>query len=249
MGVNWQAGIPTEGIECVGFVREFSRWVNTQDQAKTIPTPVGSLYPNECLNLNPVSDGVPAVMDFHYQQFQELGMGISPVMTMTIPTYSGSTDPDVIVREQWRPIQWVSDGQGGWDPGENMEAPGSYIERADWMYHYIGRYGSGTTVPNILTDCELKYCAQEEDHANLGRLHYVESWNEPNRSWTNPAGDPVHSQFTPQEYAAMASCDYDGHENTVIAQRLNCINEEVEYAVGVHNIDENINFVIEKNFN
>jgi len=244
MGVNWQAKMPRDGIECVGFVREFSRWVDTQEGAKNNPALPEDLYPNECLNLNPVTTGVEAGMDFFYEGFQGFGMGISPSMTMTIPTYSGNTSGNVLVREQWLPIQWIPDGNGGWEAGEDTEIPASYLERADWMYHYIGRYGSGTTVPDVLDNCQLKYCAQEDDQANLGYLNYVESWNEPNRSWTNDGGDPIHAQFSPQEYAAMASCDFDGHESTILAEREDCNGYPEFYPVGVRNIDENINFVM-----
>ncbi len=244
MGVNWQSNFSPDGTECVGFVREFSRWFDTQREGANPNPPAGSLYPDECLSFNP-DEGIPAELDFYYQELFNQGIDISPAMMSTLPTYSGNTSTNPLERESWIPLQHEinPDNNDEWEVNEDddfnttndAEIPANYVERADWMYHYVARYGGGN-VPL----CEIKVCSDDllPDESNSGILRYVESWNEPNRTWTGVQGD-----FTPEEYAAMASCDFDGHENTVIATGT-CNSNDISYPVGVVNADQNIRFVM-----
>lgn len=60
IGVNWQISSSPEGIECAGFVREFSRWVDTQAEGNNPNVAADLLFPDECLDLNPAASGNPA---------------------------------------------------------------------------------------------------------------------------------------------------------------------------------------------
>jgi len=174
---------------------------------------------------------------------RENGIDISPALMSTLPTYSGNTTIDALERETWIPLQHMLNA-GVWEVNEDddftttndAEIPASYVERADWMYHYIARYGSGS-----VASCDVEVCSDDQfpNASNLEFLNYVESWNEPNRTCTGDQGD-----FTPEQYAAMASCDYDGHENSVTATGTDCNANSTSYTVGVINADPSIQFVM-----
>jgi len=81
IGVNWQISSSPDGIECAGFVREFSRWVDTQSEGNDPNVDPSFLYPDECLDLNPAASGNPAYINFNYERFQEMGLSLTAEMT------------------------------------------------------------------------------------------------------------------------------------------------------------------------
>ncbi|MCH5685131.1 hypothetical protein LWM68_13280 [Niabella sp. W65] len=64
----------------------------------------------------------------------------------------------------------------------------------------------------------------------MGYIKYIEDWNEQDRTW-----DGKEAEFTPGEYAAMASADYDGHCGT-----MNRYNKRY----GVKNADSSVKMVM-----
>src|SRR5690606_14873712 len=102
-------------------------------------------------------------------------------------------DPDV--RSRHKPV--AQDG----DPGD----PASYEAHADFMFQYAARYGS-----NKVPAERLKVAPHQERKSGLGLLEYYENWNEPDGWWGGR-----RDYFTPYEYAAMSSADYDGHESSM----------------------------------
>ena len=248
LGTNWQfVDGPLDGIDCVTNVRQFVRWVNIQEGTKETfsNTATEDLYPDECFNLNPVSSGVEGSFDQSYEIMAELDLIVMPTITSTIPAYNQNPTTDFLFRENWRPTIWEPDPNdlGEFRPrnGNSLTASASYIERADVLYHFIGRYGSGNA-----TNCDLKICDDNDTGSNAGDVTFIESWNEQDRWWTNEQNGiiPEYTQFTPAEYAAMINADIDGAEGTLIGQGTDCNDNTMTYPLGVRNVDPNIRVVM-----
>ncbi len=84
---------------------------------------------------------------------------------------------------------------------EDAADPFSYAEHADHLFQYAARYGSQAVDESLLKLAEGQAVVSGSD-----LLNYYEDWNEQDKWWEG--GD---AYFTPYEYAAMASADYDGH--------------------------------------
>lgn len=98
--------------------------------------------------------------------------------------------------------------------------PASYTQHASMMFQYAARYGS---VP--VDESRLRLAANQTPRSGLGTVRYFENWNEPDAHWAKGAVDqttflPIWStSFTAEEFAAMTSADYDGHEGTLGSDR------------------------------
>ncbi len=246
LGTNWQfVDGPLDGIDCVTNVRQFVRWVNIQEGTKETfsNTAAEDLYPDECLNLNPVSPGVEGSFDQSYGVMADLNLIVMPTITSTIPAYNQNETGNFLFRENWRPITY---GPNPLNPQEIIateptDASASYIERADVLYHFIGRYGSGNAA-----NCDLKICDDNDTGSNAGDVTFIESWNEQDRWWTNTQNGiiPEYTQFTPAEYAAMINADIDGAEGTLTGTGTDCNDNTITYPLGVRNVDPNIRVVM-----
>ncbi|MFQ3575961.1 MAG: T9SS type A sorting domain-containing protein [Cytophagales bacterium] len=113
----------------------------------------------------------------------------------------------------WKPIA----------PNANPALPASYLEHADAFYQVAARYGS-TTVPtgNLRVNTAISPV-----RTGLNTINYIENGNENNKGWEGRA-----AYWTPYEYAAMSSADYDGHEKTMGDK------------VGIKNADPNMKLVM-----
>ncbi len=89
--------------------------------------------------------------------------------------------------------------------GEDPLLPASYAEHADHMFQYAARYGNTQVSPGL-----LKLASNQKVISGTALLNYYEDWNEQNKWWNSREG-----HFTPYEYSAMASADYDGHMGTM----------------------------------
>lgn len=89
--------------------------------------------------------------------------------------------------------------------GKDPSLASSYLEHASYMYQYAARYGSKVVDSNT-----LKLASNQKKVSGLNLLKYFENSNEPNKDWEGKA-----SYFSPYEFAAMCSADYDGHEGTM----------------------------------
>jgi len=85
--------------------------------------------------------------------------------------------------------------------GASTTDPNAYAAHASHLYQYAARYGS-VSVP----DATLKLADDQPRQTGLNLIQYYEDWNEPDKWWAGSSAD-----FSPEEYAAMASADYDGH--------------------------------------
>jgi len=91
---------------------------------------------------------------------------------------------------------------------DDLNYPAPYAPRANWVYNYMAKYGCGTEL-DLTNSSHLKFCQDESPDLGQGMIQYVECWNEPTKDWHG-----AEEQFTPEQYAAMANCDYDGFDDT-----------------------------------
>ena len=106
--------------------------------------------------------------------------------------------------------------------GNDPTVPMSYIAHADHLFQYAARYGY-----NQVHDSLLKLADGQLNLSGLKYLKYYENWNEQN-NWWNHRGE----YFTPYEFAAMSSADYDGHL------------QELGSTVGIKNADSTARLVM-----
>lgn len=138
---------------------------------------------------------------------------------------------------------------GGTPDWNALTAPASYRWYADWVYQFTKRYGTNTSTTN------QKLASGEPAGAGLNRVGYVEIWNEQDKWWIGGSSPAAAcnsttsnwlrmTKFCPDEYAAMASTVFDGHNGgtggTVSGQ--NGTNGPT-YALGVKNADANMRYV------
>ena len=90
-------------------------------------------------------------------------------------------------------------------PDADPEDPRSYIAHADHLFQYAARYGQ-----TKVADSLLKLADDQPHKSGLGYLRYYENWNEQN-IWWKYRGE----YFSPYEFAAMSSADYDGHQRAL----------------------------------
>jgi len=213
---------------------------------KTGSASFASTYPSECYTFSPVHSGI-VDFDYFYRKLIGNGMAVVPAMNNSIFPYTGYSDKSGIGGENKdgdnitfrvdpntgrarlddkgkmfydtssmitrKPVEWF------WNPTKaafetakwvNLKESEPYVARANWVYNYMAKYGSGENVDAK----QLKFCTTEDsDKIQQGLIQYIECWNEPTKWWNGP-----ESQFSPEEYAAMANCDYDGDEGNILIE-------------------------------
>lgn len=130
--------------------------------------------------------------DEYYRTLYERNIEILPCIQGTVPYISGESE-DFSGNEKPLP------------PGADPQDPASYATHASILFNYAARYGSATVDPQRLT-----LGANQTPRSGLGYIRYYENFNEQNKDW-----EGAKSYFTPYQFAAMCSADYDGHEGTL----------------------------------
>ena len=123
--------------------------------------------------------------DAYYTNLKNAGISVCPAIQLSPLWLTQGRDEDA------KPVP----------PGADPANPESYAEHASFFFQYAARYGYGK-----VTDSQLKLAAGQPRSRNLGLLTQYENWNEPDKTWKEQSG-----YFTPYQYAAMSSADYDGH--------------------------------------
>lgn len=226
MGVTTRGQDPIARMQAVGTVREFHPWVFNEGFPNN--NNASPLYPNNQYRWNPNYIDYIRYDDF-YGQINANGLTISPVTLRSIPQvvnpFLSQNDPNAEVILAQKPVM------GGNDP----LSPSSYIAHAAYLYHYAARYGHTVFSSNRQNALIAPRLAPEElAITGLGVIDYLENWNEPDQNGI----------FSPEEYAAMLSADYDGH-----AQTLGLVPDpdnpsQMISTVGIKNADPNTKVVM-----
>jgi hypothetical protein len=208
IGANVLIDDPIDRVKAVGFIREYHSW--EWDEADT----KGYLgYPDNRIKWAPSEAGGGSWnFDNYYTRVKEEGLDISPVIQGTANWLQGSKD-------------FPFDNKPLDKPGAKPDDPNSYQAKAHHLFQFAARYGA----TKINVD-KLTLDPGQSFRSGLDLVHYVEDWNEPDKDWLGPA-----AKFLPQEYAAMASANYDGHAGTMT---------QGTKTFGVKNADPKIKFVM-----
>lgn len=186
MGANAFVDDPIDRMQAVGFIREYHNWGWDEGNGDD-----GAVYPNNQIRWAP-SRVIPWDFDDYYSRVNAAGLLISPCTQNSVRWLSHG--------EEFRAADKPLD-----KPGLSPTDPSSYQAKAHYMYQYAARYGSTKVDADKLT-----LAPDQESRSGLGLIRYLEDWNEPNKDW-----EGRDAEFTPEEYAAMLSADYDGHANTM----------------------------------
>ncbi len=207
MGINAFVDDPIERIAAVGIIREYHQWAWDEGNGKA----AYSGFPSNQYAWSPSWVSGPGWgwdFDDFYSRLREAGLEISPVLQQSAPYLVGND------------FKRISEKPAG--KNEDPSAPESYREHADWLFQFAARYGSNAIDPSL-----LKLRPGQPKKTGLGLIRHLENYNEPDRWWE---GRRAH--FSPFEFAAMCSADYDGHRGAMGA------------TVGVKNADPQMRFVM-----
>ena len=187
MGINALIDDPLEMLTCVSNIREYHNWYwDEGDQYKFGSADDGSYqpYPNNKAKFQPsYAGGGKWFFDDYYSKAKNLGFNV-------IPTYMGSVD-------------WISDYVTNKPIYQRKDStdPLSYAAHAAHLFQVVARYGKTRHAT-----ANLKLAADQPTQSGLSKIKFIENWNEPDAWWDGPK-----SYFSPYEFAAMSSADYDGH--------------------------------------
>jgi len=109
--------------------------------------------------------------------------------------------------------------------GKSTTDPHSYHIKSHHMYQYAARYGSTAVNVNLLT-----LASNQSKTSGSGLIKYIEDYNEQDKDWMSS-----NAQFSPEEYAAMSSANYDGHGKTMTGGKG---------TFGIKNADPSMKFVM-----
>lgn len=165
------------------------------------------VYPNNKITWTPENWD----FDNFYRNVNEAGLTISPCTQGNVKWLHPG-----IQKNSEKPVDEATS-----DPA----LPMSYQKKSHFMYQFAARYGS-----RRIDDIKLTLADDQKRISGLNTVHYLEDWNEQDKDW-----EGKNSHFTAEEYAAMASADYDGHANTM---------KMGTGTFGVKNADRNIKFVM-----
>ncbi len=214
----------------VGFAREYHNWV-LDEGFECGYSDYSPHYPGNQYKWNPPYQGRTSVeFDQYYASYNNAGIIVSPSMVGTIPqvnnpAWCDNTDNIENLLEQI-PVKL----------GNSPDLATSYLEHADYLYHFLARYGQTEFSTNGETNIiDPKLHVDETVKTGMDLVRYLENWNEPDNFW-----DPG-AYFTGGQFAAMMSADYDGHMGTMQSQIP--ING-TSYPVGVTNADSKVSFVM-----
>ena len=183
IGTNGFIDDPVDKLSTVsGTLREYHPWVWDAGDGAATYQP----YPKNQMRWEPsdAAGGHGWYFDQYYAALAKHGVTIAPCLMQSPPWLApGSEDRPVVANA---------------DP----ELPASYAAHADYLFQFAARYGR-RAVPLP----QLKLGADQPKKSGLGLIRYLENWNEPNKNWRGKL-----AEFSPDQFAAMCSADYDGDQ-------------------------------------
>jgi hypothetical protein len=195
IGINAFIDDPLGVIEQAGNVREYHNW--QWDEGDTNPAGTYPVYPANANAWAPSwAAGGAWDFDAYYNNLHRLGLEVTPAVWRT-PSWLMGTGAE----PEMKPFPL---GAGAVETRDPLE-PASYLEHADHLFQYLARYGA---LP--VADGQLKLRAGQPRRTGLGSLRFLENWNEQDKWWKGRAAN-----FSPFEYAAMTSADWDGHRGAL----------------------------------
>lgn len=183
-------------MQCVSSLREFHSW-NWNDggfDEKNIGFPVPNYppFPNNYYLFNP--DYSNRHTDEDYKRLTNAGIELNPCLQTSAYYITQGKNENV------KPVF----------PNDDPNNPESYKAHADYMYQYTARYGKCKVDDKNLKLYKKSYGPLKEFQPRVSGLNLVksiENWNEPDKWWHDN-----NATFTPFQFAAMTSADFDGHE-------------------------------------
>ncbi|MBK1809793.1 hypothetical protein JHL18_03950 [Clostridium sp. YIM B02505] len=145
------------------------------------------------LQISPSAAGGGWNFDEYYRKLNDAGVDVFPCI---------QGNADYILGDN---TKYESSNNKPIKKGADATLPASYYDHASVMYQYAARYGH-----TAVDQSTLKLAENQEKKTGLGLINYYENANEPNMDW-----EGRDSYFSPYEFAAMCSADYDGHEGTL----------------------------------
>lgn len=133
--------------------------------------------------------------DNYFKTLKEMEIDVIPCVQYTDETLRDKKEDFDKVRN-YKPIE----------AGADASNPLSYQLHSNFMYNFAARYGNNKNIDTSTLAVENG----TETLVGLGYLDTIEPWNEQNKTW-----EGVDGYFTPEEYAAMLSSDWDGHEGAI----------------------------------
>jgi hypothetical protein len=188
IGANSFVDDPAEIVKAVGFIREYHNWRWDEGGSTKYKG-----FPNNEIKWAP-SYSAKGTWNFDkfYQRLNDDSIGVSPVFQGNVPWLQGHEN-------------FPFDDKPLDSAHFSSTDPNSYKTKAHHLYQFAARFGN-----TKVDDKKLTLAKDQERRTGLGLIHYMEDWNEQNKYWLGP-----NAEFSPQEYAAMASANYDGHANTM----------------------------------
>ena len=136
--------------------------------------------------------------DIFYENIKNQRLGICPVIQNNVPWLTNYNGALYLTK----PLD---------APKLDAELPSSYKNHANFMFQIAARYGS-----KITDNSKIQVKSDQIKKSGLNFIKYYENWNEQNKWWEGRS-----EFFSPYEYSAMTSADYDGHENTIYTETHN----------------------------
>ncbi|NMM47224.1 hypothetical protein [Marinigracilibium pacificum] len=185
IGTNSFIDVPHSTLSSISMIREYHQWDWMEGDRDK--NYIG--YPNNQNRFNPTLAGGGWNFDNYYETLFNNGKTVVPVMVGTT-LWLTKEGPETLEKKP---------AQG------NPADPESYKAHADHMFQFAARYGDNKVKTEF-----LKLHSSQSKVSGLGYLNYYENWNEPDKWWMTNV-----EFFSPFEYSAMSSADYDGHESTL----------------------------------
>jgi Secretion system C-terminal sorting domain len=258
IGVNLRREDPIQFLKPFGFVRDYREWaVDEGNFIKSVPDDsVRDINKGKNrYKWNPGYGSYEKFDEFYTKINNQLGNGnICATMKSCLPYLSGGDNDDFL---EFKPVRTTWTGTRV-NSGNTIKAnipitlmnntttPSSYAWISDWIFQFTLKYGAGMNVSD-----KLKRDGTESTNRNTNQVKYIELWNEQDKYWKKVTGvQPVNdgwlkaTQFSGEEYAAMASAVYDAHNSTIFVKNDSSQSSTTQYNPGIKFADSNMKFAM-----